>query len=60
LKDFTRAIEYGPKVERYYLARALIYRELEKVSKACKDFEKACDLDDCDYYDSAVREGVCE
>ena len=60
LADYEQSIRLNPKNAHTYFNRGLAYYRLKKRDLACKDFEKACEMGDCDGTNWARREGLCQ
>jgi len=59
ISDFNKAIELLPD-EKFYNARGRLFKDMGETEKACTDFKRACELWDCDNYNMAKSEGLCE
>ncbi len=61
VSDLTKAIEIDPKSGYAYNIRGEIYMEqLDKETKACTDWKKACELGKCDNYNHAKSKNLCK
>lgn len=58
--DFTNALRLRPDLADAYNNRGYLYLEkFEKVTEACADFNRACELGDCRNLRSLMEVGVC-
>ena len=64
---FPRIYPYGnpgdkaiPKLVRPYIFKAIVFADKGQFEKACLELKRACELGECDYYDTQIRDGVCQ
>ena len=48
------------KLVRPYIYRAISFADKGQFEKACLELKRACELGECEYYDTKVRGGVCQ
>lgn len=59
--DFNKAIMINPQFAEAYDNRGIAYRiKYNDKEKACGDWKKACELNKCDNYSLAQKNGYCE
>ena len=60
VSDFTKAISIDPENAFALMSRGMIYMtHFKEMRKACADWEKACELGQCQIYHKAKRRGLC-
>lgn len=61
ISDYTKAIEINPNYAEAYNNRGYAYFvKLDDNVKACADWKKACEMDDCYNYNIAKENGDCQ
>ena len=60
IADYTSALDLNDKLIHVYNNRGYTYYKSKDNDNACKDFKKACDLEDCRAYDHLKIQGICE
>ncbi len=58
--DIANFIKENPRWARPFINRAISLDEKGQVEKACSDLKLACDLGYCEYYNTKIKEGVCQ
>jgi hypothetical protein len=58
--DYNKSVMYKPDYSNAYLNRGLAYYQLKNNAMACRDFQKACDLGDCDGMNWALKNKTCK
>jgi len=59
IAKFTMALEINPGSAEAYYNRGFSYSILNNPDRACPDFQKACELGDCDGLKSAIKMRFC-
>ena len=59
IEDFNLAVDLNPNFTAAYNNRGMVYILQSKKTLGCRDFQKACELGDCKYLESAKRRGIC-
>jgi hypothetical protein len=59
MADFDRAIDLDPSFAEAYANRGIGHIHFGDYDRACKDFQKACDLGDCAYMSWARKTSDC-
>ena len=64
---YPRIYQYGspgdkaiPKLVRPYLHKAILFADKGQYEKACLELKRACELGECEYYDTKTRGGICQ
>jgi lipoprotein NlpI len=60
IEDYNKALSLNASYNLAYLNRGLAYHELKKDALACLDFQKACELGDCDGINWAKKTEICK
>jgi len=60
ISDFNKAIEINPSFAHAYTARGTVHQRMGQLTKACADWEKACELKNCEKIKSAKDQGLCK
>jgi len=60
ITHFTAALEISPDNSEAYYNRGFCYSLLNWSDRACPDFQKACELGDCDGLTRAIKVGFCK
>ena len=48
------------KAARPHLHRAQLFAQNNEYEKACLELKRACELGECEYYNSKINEGICQ
>ncbi len=64
---YPRIYQYGspgdkaiPKLVRPYIFKAILFADKGQYEKACLELKRACELGECEYYDTKTRGGICQ
>ncbi len=61
LQDYSTALQLSPDIPQAYNERGWIYMtQLQQPQLACSDWNNACRLGQCDFFQTAQQEGLCQ
>jgi regulator of sirC expression with transglutaminase-like and TPR domain len=60
LADFNESLRLKPDHSKAHFNRGLVYYQLNNKDQACGDFQRACDLGDCDGIKWAMKNAICK
>jgi hypothetical protein len=49
-----------PKLVRPYIFKAILFADKGQYEKACLELKRACELGECEYYDTKIIGGICQ